>query len=87
MFDQAAWGDDQATLQVAPNEQLLDEQSGHDRFASTAIICQQEPKRLTRQHLAVHSCQLVRERLDLRGTNGEERIEEMGETDAERFRC
>ena len=67
------------------SEQLLDEQPGHDRLARAGVVGQQEAQRLARQHLAVDGGDLVRQRLDERGVDGEERVEEVGQADALRL--
>ena len=42
LLHQAAGRDDQAALQAAPDQELLDEQAGHDRLAGAWIVGQQE---------------------------------------------
>jgi hypothetical protein len=78
--------DNQAALQVATDQQFLDEKTGHDRLAGAGVVRQQEAQRLTRQHLAVDSRYLVGERLDLGSADGEVGVEKMRQTDAVRFR-
>ena len=82
LLDQAARADDQAAAQIAADEQLLDEQPGHDRLAGAGVVGQQEPQRLARQHLAVDGGDLVRQRLDERGVDGQQRVEQVGQADA-----
>ena len=82
LLDEAAGRDDQAALEVAADQQLLDQQPGHDGLAGAGIVGEQEAQRLARQHLAVDGGDLVRQRLDLRGADGEIGIEQVGEPDA-----
>ena len=72
-------------LQVAAGDQLLDEQPGHDRLAGAGVVGEQEAQRLARQHRLVDGRDLVRQRLDERGVDGEHRVEEVGEADAVRL--
>jgi hypothetical protein len=72
-------------MHIASNDELLDEQSGHDRLAGPRIVGQQEAQRLARQHVAVDRCDLVRQRLDEGRMHGQHGIEEMREVDAIRF--
>ena len=82
LLDQAAGRDDQAALEVAADQQLLDQQPGHDRLAGAGIVGEQEAQRLARQHLAVDRRDLVRQRLDLRGADGQIGVEQVREADA-----
>ena len=82
LLHQAAGGDDEATLQIAPEHQLPDEQAGHDGLARAGVVGEQEAERLARQHLAVDGGDLVRQRLDVRGVDREVRVEQMREPDA-----
>ena len=63
----------------------FDEQPGHDGLASAGIVGQQEPERLAGKHLLVDRRDLVRERFDQRGVDGQQRIEEVGQPDAVGF--
>ena len=85
LLGQAARADDQAALQVAAGDQLLDQQPGHDRLAGAGVVGQQEAQRLARQHRLVDGRDLVRQRLDERGVDGQHRIEEVGQPDALRL--
>ena len=58
---------------------------GHDRLAGAGVVGQQEAQRLARQHRLVDRRDLVRQRLDERGVDGQHRIEEMREADALRL--
>lgn len=64
LLGQAAGANDQAALQVAARDQLLDEQACHDRLAGAGIVGQQEAQRLARQHRLVYRGDLVRQRID-----------------------
>ena len=77
LLDQAARGDDEAALEVAPDQQLLDKQPGHDRLAGAGVVGQQEAQRLPGQHLPVDGGDLVGERLDLGGADREVGVEQV----------
>ena len=77
LLDQAPRGDDEATLDVAPDHQLLAEQPGHDRLTGTRIVSQEESERLTRQHLFVDSFDLMRKRVEIRRLDSKERIKQV----------
>jgi hypothetical protein len=72
----------QAPLHVPAQHELLDEESCHDGLAGTRIVREQEPERLTGQHLLVHRTDLVRKRLDRRREDRLHRIEQVGQADA-----
>ena len=85
LLGEAARADDQAALQVAAGDQLLDQQPGHDRLAGAGVIGQEEAQRLPGQHRLVHGRDLVWQRLDHRRVNRQHGVEQMGEADALRF--
>ena len=85
LLDETARRDDQAALQVATDQQFLDEEPGHDRFAGAGVVGEQEAQRLARQHLAVDGSDLVRQRLDLGGGDREVGVEQVREPDAVGF--
>ena len=85
LLGQAARADDQAALEVAAGDQLLDQQAGHDRLAGARVVGQQEAQRLARQHRLVDGRDLVRQRLDERGVDREHRVEQVREADAVRL--
>ncbi len=85
LLDEAAGADDQAALEVAAGDQLLDEQARHDRLAGAGVVGEQEAQRLARQHRLVDGGDLVRQRLDQRGVDREHRIEQVGQADAVRL--
>ena len=85
LLDEIAGANDQAAVQIASGHQFLDEQAGHDRFAGARIVGQQKPERLPGEHLAVDGGDLVRERLDERSVDGQQRVEQVCEPDAVGF--
>ena len=85
LLGEAAGADDEAALQVAAGDQLLDQQPGHDRLAGAGVVGEQEAQRLARQHRLVDGRDLVRQRLDERGVDREHRIEQVREADAVRL--
>ena len=68
---------DEAALQVAASDQLLDEEAGHDRLAGAGVVGEKEPERLARQHRLVDRGDLVRQRVHHRGVHGENRVEQV----------
>jgi hypothetical protein len=60
LLDKASGRDDQTALEVAADQEFLDEQPCHDGLAGTRIVGKQEAQRLTWKHLAVNGCDLVR---------------------------
>lgn len=65
--------------------QLLDQQPGHNRFARTWIIGQQESQRRTRKHGLVVGGNLVRQRLHDARVHRQDRIEQVREMDTLSF--
>jgi len=86
LLGEAARAHDQATLQVAAGDQLLDQQTRHNRLAGTGVVGEQEAQRLARQHRFVDGGDLVRQRLDQRGMHSQQGIEQVGQADAIGFR-
>src|SRR5215210_1786391 len=82
LLGETAWTDDKAPLQVATNDQLFDEQSGHDGLSRTGVVGEQKSQRLAKQHLAIHRGDLVRQRLDNGSMDREHGIEKVGQPDA-----
>jgi hypothetical protein len=74
LLSEIAGAYDHAAVQVAADQQFPDEQTGHDRLACAGVIRQEEPERLPRQHLAIDGSDLMRQRVDHRGVDGEQRI-------------
>ena len=82
LLGEASGADNETSLNVAPGDQLPDQEPCHDGLAGARVVCEQEAQRLARQHAFVDGRDLVRQRLDDRILNGEHRIEKMRETDA-----
>ncbi len=76
---------DHAAVQVAADEQFLNEQPGHNRLAGAGVVREEETERLPRQHFAVDGGDLMRQRVHHRGVDRKQRIKQMGEVDAVRF--
>src|SRR5690606_6334569 len=72
--------------QVAAGDQFLDEQAGHDGLARARVVREQEAQGLAGQHCLVHRRDLVWQGLDQRGMDSQDRVEQVGEADAVRFR-
>ena len=85
LLGQAAGADHEAALQVAAHDELLHQQAGHDRLARAGVVGQHKAQRLARQHRFVHGRDLVRQRLDVGGMDGQQRVEEVGQADALRL--
>jgi len=85
LLGQAARRDDQAALQVAPDEHLLDQESRHDRLAGPGVVRQQEAHGESGEHRLVDRADLVRQRLDGRGADRDVGVEEPGEAEAVGF--
>ena len=85
LLGQTARADDEASLQIAARDHLLHQEAGHDGLAGARVVRQQKSQRLARQHLLVDRCDLVRQRFDERGMDGEHRIEQMRQPDAVRL--
>ena len=59
LLGQATGADDHAPLEIAPGDQLLDEEASHDGLARAWIVGEEEPQRLPRQHGLVDRRDLV----------------------------
>ena len=81
LLGEAAGTNDKATVQVAACDQLLDEQPRHDRLAGAGIVGKEKPERLTRKHRLVDGRNLMRQGLDQRRVDCQNRVEEMSEAD------
>ena len=68
-------GDDQDAFGKAPQLQLAEQQTGHDRLACPSIVSQQESHARQLQQVVVNRLQLVRQRVDARDRQPEIRIE------------
>ncbi len=86
LLGQAPGAHDETARQVAARDELFHEQSGHDCLAGAGVVGQQKAQRLARQHRFVDRGDLVREGLDERCVNGQQRVEEMGQSNAVRLR-
>ena len=82
LLDQVAGRGHEAALEVAADQQLLDQQGRHDGLAGAGIVGEQEAQGLARQHLAVDRGDLVGQRLDQGGGERQVRIEKIGQPDA-----
>ena len=71
--------------QVAAGDELLDQQPRHDGLARAGVVGEQEAQRLTRQHRVVDAGDLVRQRVDHRRVDCQQRVEQVREADALRF--
>ena len=85
LLGEAARADDEAALEVAADDQLLDEQARHDGLAGAGVVGEQEAQRLARQHRLVDRRDLVRQRLDDAGGDRDVGIEEVRQVDAVRL--
>ncbi len=63
LLGEAARADDEAAPEIAPRDQLLDEETRHDRLASAGVVGEEEAQRLAGQHRLVDGRDLVRERI------------------------
>ena len=79
LLGKAAGAHDQASLQVAAGDKLLDEQARHDGLARPGVVGEQEAQGLPRQHGLVHRSDLVRQRVDQRRVDGQQRVEQVGQ--------
>ena len=57
-------------------------QAGHDGLAGARVVGQAGTAAAAGQHLAVDGGDLVRQRVDERGVDGQQRVEQVGEPDA-----
>ena len=82
LLGEAPGADDQAALQITASDQLLDQEPRHDGLARAGIVRKQEAQRLAGKHAFIDGRDLVRQRLNDRRVNGQDRIEQMSEVDA-----
>jgi hypothetical protein len=66
-------------VQVAANQELLDEKAGHDGLTGAGIVGEKEAEGLPRQHIAINSDDLVGEGIDYRRVNRDKGIKEICE--------
>ncbi len=74
LFGEAARANDQSVLKVAADDQLFDQKAGHDCLTRAGIVREEEAQRLARQHRLVHRPDLMRQRLDHRRVDRQDRI-------------
>ncbi len=86
LLDEAPRRDHEASLDVATDHQLLAEEAGHDRLAGAGVVREEEPQRLPRDHFVVDGVDLVRQRVEVRRLDRQERVEQVGERDPFRLR-
>ena len=86
LLDEISGRHDQASLQVAADDQLLDEETGHDGLARAGVVREHKPKRSLRKHVAVDCGNLMRIGVDPRRVHGEVRVEQVGKANSLRFR-
>ena len=85
LLDQAARGDDDGTLAVRAQDELLDVEPGHDRLPGARVVGEQETQWDARQHLLVDRPDLVRQRIDVGTVDSSHRVVEGGVLDAQRL--
>ena len=66
LLDQASRANDETSLQIASDDEFLDQQPRHNRLAGARIVGEQEAQRLPRQHRLINRRNLVRQRFDER---------------------
>jgi hypothetical protein len=76
----------ETALEVAPGDELLDEETCHDGLPCPGIVGEEEPEGLPGQHGLVDGGDLVRKGLDERGVHRENGVEEVREADPMRLR-
>ena len=69
---------DENSVDKTPVLQLLQEQAGHDCLAGSRIIRQEKPHPAMLQDRVIHGFDLVRQWLDLRDIDGQQRVELVG---------
>jgi hypothetical protein len=79
LFDEHSGADYQTSLQIPAGDKLLDEQAGHDGLSGAGVVGKEKSQRLAIQHLAIYGRDLMGERLNERGVDGENRIEQVRE--------
>ena len=85
LLDEIARAHDQTPPHVPAHPQLLDQQPGHDRLSRARVVRQHEAERLAGQQRLVHRGDLVRQRVQMRGVDGQERVEQGSQTNAVRL--
>ena len=82
LVDEATRGDDEATVDVVAQDQLLDVEASHDRLAGTGVVGEEEAERSLGEQLAIDGADLVREGSDVTRGDSEHRVVEASELDA-----
>ena len=77
LLDQAPRRHHQAPLEIPAQEQLADEEPGHDRLTRARIVGEEVTQGLLGQHVLVDRGDLVRQRLDVRRVHRHHRVEQM----------
>jgi hypothetical protein len=72
-------------LEVAAGDELFDEESGHDGFAGSGVVGEEEAEGLAGEHFLVDGGDLVREGFHEGGVHGQHRIEQMCQLDSMGF--
>src|SRR5256885_3413925 len=62
LLNETARANDQAAVQVATDQQLFDEEPGHDGLTGTGGVGEEEAQRLAREHLPPNRGELWRQR-------------------------
>ena len=73
---------DQHPPDVGAQQQLGDEEAGHDGLSGARVVGQQEAQRVLAQHRLVDGGDLVGQRVDRRGVDGQHRVDVLGQADA-----
>ena len=79
LLRQGARRHDQTALQLSPDQQFLDQQTGHDRLACAGVVRQQEAHWLAGEHVLVDRADLVGQRVDRAAANRHIGIEQVGQ--------
>lgn len=85
LLDEIARAHDQTPPHVPAHHQLLEQQPGHDRLSRARVVRQHEPEGLAGQQRLVHRGNLVRQRFQERGVDGQERVEQGRQPNAVRL--
>jgi hypothetical protein len=80
LLDQTPRRNDEAARHVATDDQFLHQQASHDCLACAGIVREQEAERLPIEHRLVNRSDLVGQRIDAGRVDGDERVEQEGES-------
>ena len=86
LFRKTAGADDKTAPEVAARKEFLDEEAGHDGLARTGVVRKDVAQGQAAQHFLIDSGNLMWQRLDIAGVDGEIRVEVMGVVYTPRFR-